>query len=267
MTRSTALDHSNMRWRLRWVAGLIGVLSLIGCSQPAERTAAQPWSDARQLVLVTVPGWDSSTGTLQSFNRMAGKWRPASAPAPVTVGRSGSAWGLGLHGGQTGQPKREGDGRSPAGAFRIGDAFGYDPSVTTGLSYLPMKASHYCIDVSDSPLYNQIVDTDDVGETAARGSTEPMRLDIHGKGDQRYHAGFIIEHNASGQPMGGSCIFAHEWKSPADATSGCTAMARDTMASLLAWLDADSRPVFVLLPEAEYDRLQAEWNLPPRKQS
>jgi hypothetical protein len=39
-------------------------------------------------------------------------------------------------------------------------------------------------------------------------------------------------------------------------------MAPASMETLLRWLDADRRPVFVLLPAAEYQRLQAGWKLP-----
>jgi hypothetical protein len=34
------------------------------------------------------------------------------------------------------------------------------------------------------------------------------------------------------------------------------------MTTLLAWLNASARPRFVLLPRAEYQRLQADWQLP-----
>ena len=34
------------------------------------------------------------------------------------------------------------------------------------------------------------------------------------------------------------------------------------MRGLLDWLSADARPVFVLLPRAEYERLRREWDLP-----
>jgi hypothetical protein len=34
------------------------------------------------------------------------------------------------------------------------------------------------------------------------------------------------------------------------------------MESLLAWLRPERRPIFVLLPDAEYARLQASWGLP-----
>jgi hypothetical protein len=35
-----------------------------------------------------------------------------------------------------------------------------------------------------------------------------------------------------------------------------------SMQSLLAWLKPQDHPVFVLLPQAEYDRLRASWRLP-----
>ena len=101
-----------------------------------------------------------------------------------------------------------------------------------------------------------------VGAAAVKGSTEPMRRDLHVNGDQRYRLGFVIEHNAQAAPQGGSCIFAHLWKSPSDATTGCTAMTPALMQSLLAWLKPQQHPVFVLLPQAEYERLRDEWQLP-----
>lgn len=235
-----------------------------GCTHALEPSSAPgEWSNAGQLVLVTTPGWDSNTGTLRAFERNGSGWRQVGKEHAVTIGRAGSAWGLGLHPFQAGGPsKREGDGRSPAGIFRVGPAFGYPLKTATELDYQAMTRSHYCIDVSGSPLYNRIVDASVVGESAVAGSTEPMRLDLHASGDQRYRLGFVIEHNSEARAMGGSCIFAHLWKSPSDATSGCTAMDEGSMAALLPWLDRHQQPVFALLPIAEYSRLQSEWQLP-----
>jgi L,D-peptidoglycan transpeptidase YkuD (ErfK/YbiS/YcfS/YnhG family) len=125
-----------------------------------------------------------------------------------------------------------------------------------------MQASHYCMDVSGSPLYNRIVDANTVGADAVAGSTEPMRLDLRKPDDQRYRLGFVIEHNPQARPNAGSCIFAHLWKLPGEATAGCTAMADPTMDRLLAWLRPEQRPVFVLMPHAQYRKLRAEWKLP-----
>ncbi|MCY7354220.1 MAG: hypothetical protein LH470_03920 [Lysobacter sp.] len=249
----------------RLAGGLAMVLALLAsaCSRHTIRNDVATWSDARQLVLVTTTGWDSTDATLRRYARDGGDWKQIGMPVPVVIGRTGSAWGIGLHPAQTGGPiKREGDGRAPAGVFSIGEAFGYADSASTALPYLPMQATHYCMDVPASPLYNKIIDARDVGEAAVQGSTEPMRLDIHNKGDQRYKIGFVIEHNPQAVQGAGSCIFAHLWKNPAQTTAGCTAMDEPAMRVLLAWLRRDAEPVFVLLPEQEYQRLRQPWNLP-----
>jgi L,D-peptidoglycan transpeptidase YkuD (ErfK/YbiS/YcfS/YnhG family) len=125
-----------------------------------------------------------------------------------------------------------------------------------------MVANDWCVDVSGTRYYNRIVNTARVGDAAVKNATEPMRRDIHFDGDQRYRIGFVIAHNPAGGDRGGSCIFAHVWKSPQDATAGCTAMSDADMQQLLRWLDRNRNPRFVLLPEAEYARLQAQWLLP-----
>ncbi|MCD9031622.1 hypothetical protein LDO32_08720 [Luteimonas sp. Y-2-2-4F] len=222
-----------------------------------------PLAGAGQLVLVLTPDWDAPAGTLRSYARGAdGAWREVGTAAAVTVGRSGSAWGSGLHPPQPGAAKREGDGRAPAGAFDIGIAFGYADRLRTALDYRGMQVSDYCIDVPASPLYNRIVDAGEVGADAVAGSTEPMRRDLHADGDHRYRLGFVIEHNARAEPGAGSCIFAHLWKGPEVPTAGCTAMDEARMRALLDWLDPAREPVFVLLPRAEYDRLRTAWGLP-----
>jgi L,D-peptidoglycan transpeptidase YkuD (ErfK/YbiS/YcfS/YnhG family) len=256
-------SHHFLRRCLPWLSALLAI-SLAACTPSVmPDTAAMPWHDAQQLVLVTVADWDVDHGTLRTYERDGDNWLEAASPQPVEIGREGSAWGLGLHDAQPDGPtKREGDGRSPAGVFTIGEAFGYAAGAQTALPYAPMQASSYCIDVSDSPLYNRIVDTREVGEPAVAGSTEPMRRDLHDDGDLRYRLGFVIEHNLAATPGAGSCIFAHLWKSSTTATAGCTAMDDAVMESLLAWLRPERRPIFVLLPDAEYARLQASWGLP-----
>lgn len=252
--------------RLPWSLGLIACVAalLSSCApQHIERGGAVlPWSDARQLVLVTTLDWNSSFGTLQTYAGDGRRWHAIGAATPVVIGRSGAAWGLGLHPTQPGPAKQEGDGRSPAGVFTIGTTFGYAPSEPTRLPYAALTAGDYCVDVSGSPLYNRIVDAGKVGTAAVAGSTEPMRRDLHENGDQAYKVGFVIEHNARAVAGAGSCIFAHLWKSPESSTAGCTAMAEPVMRSLLGWLRPGAHPVFVLLPENEYRRLRAAWHLP-----
>jgi L,D-peptidoglycan transpeptidase YkuD (ErfK/YbiS/YcfS/YnhG family) len=262
--RSYATDLMNMHVTLR-IFLAFAVLVLAGCVSVGPEAGHSAWQDARQLVLVTTADWDATTGTLRTFSRAdAGSaWREQGDIAPVSVGRGGSAWGIGLHPAQDGGPaKREGDGRAPAGVFAIGPAFGYAAHADTALPYAQMQAGSWCMDVVASPLYNRIVDASQVGDAAVQGSSEPMRLDLHNHGDQRYRSGFVIEHNPDARKGAGSCIFAHLWKAPGAPTAGCTAMADATMQRLYGWLRPDAKPVFVLLPKAEHDRLKAAWRLP-----
>ncbi|MGH8032681.1 MAG: L,D-transpeptidase family protein [Luteimonas sp.] len=246
------------------VAIVATALLLAACAHRDTRDHADArWRNARQLVLVTSADWDAANGTLRTYTRTRGGWQIDGEATPVSLGHSGAAWGLGLHPDQTDAPvKREGDKRAPAGVFAIGPAFGYARSQATALPYAQMQASSWCVDVVDSPLYNRIVDSKDVGDAAVAGSTEPMRRDLQADGDELYRMGFVIEHNAQGRKGAGSCIFAHLWRAPGTATAGCTAMAPPAMERLYGWLRPEAHPVFVLLPQAEYQQLKSAWNLP-----
>ena len=266
------MSHASVRSLLRRAATRAAGLLLAAprvaqaATPAAAPAAAGPLAQARQLVVVVAPDWNAPGGRLHRFERDAAgvAWREVAA-FEVSLGRNGSAWGEGLHAAadaQAGPLKREGDGRSPAGIFRIGPAFGYAAGEDARLPYLQMDAGHYCIDVPASPLYNRIVDAREVGTEAVEGSTEPMRLDLHNNGDPRYRLGFVIDHNPLAVPGRGSCIFAHLWRRAGEPTAGCTAMDDAHMQALLAWLDPAAMPRFVLLPRDQYARLATGWQLP-----
>ena len=251
---------------LRRITALLLSLTLAACAHRATLPAddAQHWAKAQQLVLVTSADWDATTGELRRYEREGDGWAPVGEAMPVTLGRNGSGWGLGLNPQRGDGPvKREGDGKAPAGVFAIGTAFGYADHVETGLHYQAMTRNDWCIDVPASNFYNRIIDRSTVKAPYLDQSSEPMRRDLHADGDQRYREGFVIEHNQGGAAReGGSCIFAHLWKAPGEPTAGCTAMAADSMDALLGWLDARRKPVFVLLPKAQYAALRKDWKLP-----
>lgn len=238
---------------------------LLACGSASATTPdTHPLHGARQLVVVTSAGWDADHGRLQTFVRNGDGWQATGTAFEVSLGRTGSAWGIGLHPAVAGDGphKREGDGRSPAGVFAIGTGFGYAASGIGALPYQAMQASSWCMDVPASPLYNRIVDAQVVGSAAVAGSTEPMRLDISNNGDIRYRNGFVIAHNPDNQAGAGSCIFAHLRRNPIETTAGCTALDAPAMEALLRWLDPAAQPRFVLLPHALYQQLQGDWQLP-----
>ncbi|MCB1568792.1 MAG: L,D-transpeptidase family protein [Xanthomonadales bacterium] len=232
-------------------------------SERPPLASESPIANADQLIVVSSQNWDATVGEMHRFERHGTLWQEIGHGSAVSLGRNGTAWGLGLHAmPQPGPQKVEGDGRSPAGVFTLTGAFGNGPAGHTLMPYDAMDASDWCMDVPQSPYYNRIVDARDIGEASVAGSTEPMRLDLHRDGDIRYALGLVVAHNPQAIPNKGSCIFMHLWRQPGEATSGCTAMDEEAMQTLFAWLDPARNPVLLVLPEAEYARLSSSWRLP-----
>jgi L,D-peptidoglycan transpeptidase YkuD (ErfK/YbiS/YcfS/YnhG family) len=218
-----------------------------------------------QMVVVTTAGWDATDAVLRRYARPSAgaPWTAVGEPVRAVVGRTGLAWGTGIRSmpdGDDGPVKREGDGKAPAGVFRLTSTFGYAPADSAAwikLPYHPADASVECVDDSDSRFYNALVDRDTIAAPDWR-SHEEMR-----RSDELYRWGVWVDHNTGpARPRGGSCIFLHVWRGPGQPTVGCTAMARADLEALLAWLDPRARPVLAQLPDDRYARLRAEWRLP-----
>ncbi|MCF2946800.1 hypothetical protein L0668_01675 [Paraglaciecola aquimarina] len=218
-------------------------------------------SSVQQLVLVVSEDWEADVASMYRYQKHQGQWQLVGDTTAVNLGRTGLAWGIGLHPKQTGYYKKEGDGKAPAGIFEFGTAFGYLPTVTTDMPYSQMLETSYCIDVNGSAFYNQIVDQKQVGIEATKGSTEAMRRDIHSN-DHLYKKGLVIQHNPQNISTAGSCIFMHLWRGEGKPTAGCTAMQESHMDTLLAWINEKSKPLYVALPKHEYLAKKSAWGLP-----
>lgn len=237
-----------------------------GNAQPADAAIAaagnSPLQHARQLLLVLTEDWDAVAGTLQQFERATATraWAAVGAPIRVVVGRNGLAWGRGEHTPQPAGPiKKEGDGRAPAGAFRLSTAFGHNrqPPAGVRMPYLYLADNVECVDDERSVHYNEVL----ARVPAVRpdwASAEQMRS------QPLYRWGIVVEHNTRPVvPGAGSCIFLHIWSRPDRGTAGCTAMAEADLMRLLLWLDAAQNPMLVQLPRGEHAGLARAWGLPP----
>lgn len=229
--------------------------------------AQTPLKNARQLVLVTTPDWNTIQGKLTFFERKKArskKWRKISETAfPVVVGRTGLAWGVGLHDVsvyEQNQPeKREGDGKSPAGVFKLTSTFFREnaENLAFKLPALQLAESTECVDDVNSSKYNRIIDRLKVGNIDWESSEKMLAV------GEQYAFGVFVEHNANPpQKGGGSCIFLHVWKDEKTGTAGCTAMTKDNLIKILQWIDAKKNPMLVQLPESDYERLREAWKLP-----
>ncbi len=253
----------------RRAGAAIGAAALIACAGTHSSSAPTPerpvGASTRQLIVVVTGDWDAVTGTLFRFERSAdGPWRAVGDAFPIVVGKTGLAWGVGVANWSTeatdADPvKREGDGRAPAGIFRLGTAFGFAPADSLSslrLPYAMLTRGTDCVDDSHSSHYNTLVDSTALA-APDWSSAERMR-DI-----REYRLGIVVEHNADPPAPGrGSCIFLHIWDGPRVGTEGCTAMRSDNLSALVGWLDPADVPLLVQLPWAEYQRHRAQWALP-----
>jgi L,D-peptidoglycan transpeptidase YkuD (ErfK/YbiS/YcfS/YnhG family) len=254
-----------------WIAGAV----IMGAMpSPGAAVAIKPFRQSTQMIVVTTPGWNAVQGRMQAYERDTpqASWRPVGKSIAIVVGVHGMGWGLGevpTEGSGIRRPgdpvKKEGDGRSPAGVFALGAAFGdaLQPLPGIKLAYLPLTPSIECVDDVHSNFYNRVVDRSTVA--ADWNSSEHMR-DV----GEAYRWGVVVGQNGGSQQAeadspvrgAGSCVFLHIWGGPAHGTAGCTAMSQDELETLLVWLDPARKPLLVQLPESAYKRLTKRWALP-----
>lgn len=220
-----------------------------------------------QILVVTTQDWNGVDGTLQTYERPQArkKWKAVGEPISVVVGKKGLGWGAGVAAareagrrGAGGPIKQEGDGKSPAGIFRLSTAFGYAAQGQPGwkMPYLNLTSSVECVDDARSKFYNRVLDRASVSPDW--NSSEQML-----RPDGLYRWGLVVDHNAEPVTAGaGSCIFLHIWLGTGVGTTGCTAMAQEQLEGVLARLDPARRPLLVQLPRPQYKKLRRHWKLP-----
>jgi L,D-peptidoglycan transpeptidase YkuD (ErfK/YbiS/YcfS/YnhG family) len=249
---------------MRYQPLVVASMVVAATSLPAAGAAQASGAPAPLQAVVSVTAdWDSTDAVLQRYERVSASapWRAVGEPIPAAVGRTGLAWGRGLHTYQgAGPEKHEGDGKAPAGIFALGPAFGYAPADSVAwirLPYVHSRPSVKCVDDPKSVRYNRLVDQDTIAQPDWN-SHEEMRL-----ASGVYRLGIWVSHNdAPPAPGSGSCIFMHVWQGPGVPTVGCTAMDAADMEALLRWLDPRARPMLVQAPRAAIASLASKLGLP-----
>lgn len=214
-----------------------------------------------QLILVITDTIHSTKGRLYYFDRND-SWNQAGGEAKAALGKNGLGWGRGIHNfiPEDFPVKKEGDGKSPAGIFKVEAAFGFaQPEEMKHLKipYIHINDMLECIDDVKSEYYNQVVYRDSVDKIDWNSSEKMHR---YGKW---YEQGIIIEQNSDTIINGaGSCIFIHNWVDPDETSMGCTEMDAPYLTELIKWLDNKKNPVFVQLPKYLIAKYWDKWQLP-----
>ena len=221
-------------------------------------------NNCKQMLLVITDSPMSTKGRLIYFERENDEspWQNVSNTIPVVLGRNGLAWGNGLNLIDSSKLpiKTEGDGRSPAGVFELGAAFGYASADEMGglnISYIPITEMVECIDDIKSSYYNMIITRDEIEEVDWQSSEKMYFAEIW------YEQGIVVEQNTTPIVNGaGSCIFLHNWSKPNETSAGCTEMEPSKLKEIIFWLDASANPVLVQLTKQLFQEYQELWQLP-----
>jgi len=202
-----------------------------------------------QIIKVTTKDWNTKDGKLQRYEKNKnGDWIKVGKSIDIVLGRNGLGWGLGLHTTPKDAKyvKKEGDGKSPAGLFALGNGFGYK-NFKINFPYEVYQRTDHCVDDSKSEFYNTIIDSKHVKKDYK--SFEHMKLK-----NNFYQYGITVKHNPNNIAQAGSCIFVHIKSTTGKGTAGCTAMKESEITTILKWLDADKNPLLLQLPLEELNK-------------
>lgn len=228
---------------------------LLGCSATvqAEETASQ------QLIVVLTDSWTAVRGKMYRFEKEGDNWKQAGKTFDVVVGKHGLAPAIAAEGDDPAiKPKREGDGKAPAGFFTLGSAMGYGSSTPQGATfpYRKIMPELRCVDDVQSAYYNQIIDSQTVRQDWK--SAEVMK-----RKDDLYKWLLTVNYNTEPIVKGrGSCIFIHVWRSKDKGTAGCTALPEGDLVQLMTWIKPELNPLLVQLTTEDYRQLWKSRGLP-----
>jgi L,D-peptidoglycan transpeptidase YkuD (ErfK/YbiS/YcfS/YnhG family) len=210
----------------------IALLLLAGCSSGPttgpDGVGVVP-AGCKQVIVVRKSADNPNGPIMLTAYESSGGWKAVQGPISCTIGRDGFA---------AADQKKEGDGKTPTGVYRIGMAFGAPKQVDTKLDYKNPGPDDFWCDDPNSQQYNRMTK----GMPSDAKSFEKLTQDAY-----KYAA--VIEYNTDTVvPGAGSAIFLHVWGGPDKPTAGCVAVAEPEMVKLLAWLDKSKKPAIAINP-------------------
>lgn len=225
-----------MKGKRRSLLGIGALLTLTlttGCSSHGELPrhvrdtldGIAPSGGSSQILYVD-PGTPSvPQATLYPVQRSIFGWSLALPPIPANVGRNGVAPPF---------EKREGDGRTPSGIFRLSSAFGSEREFKGRIPYRQVDTQDLWVDDVHSPDYNRWASR---RETRANSFEELLRP------DPLYKYALVAEYNTEPAVRDlGSAIFVHLERGEGAATAGCVSLPEQKLLQVMEWLDPELQP-------------------------
>lgn len=186
--------------------------------------------DCSQLILTAAKGANAEISCYERNNQGIWHYNKMLGVVSGFVGKNGVS-----------SNKREGDGCTPAGLFRLGVAFGNKEKPETKMPYREVTENSYWVDDPKSRRYNTWVE-----ELFLNGWESAEHLAEY---KDSYAYAIVIEYNTSIiLPEKGSAIFLHCGFKP---TSGCVAVQEALLLKILKWLDPEKLPGILIAEDKQ----------------
>lgn len=191
---------------------------------------------SKQVIIVKADSSTSYKAVLAAYEYTSTGWKRVYT-VPAVLGKNGIS-----------AQKKEGDGKSPAGMYFMGQGFGsvVKPSGVK-LSYKKTTAYDYWIDDVTSADYNRWKVYEGNPYTKWK-SFERLKQPL-------YKYATVIRYNEKPIVGKGSAIFLHVWKDRTSPTLGCTALHEGNVLRLMQWMDPSKKPLFIQGTEADLKRM------------
>ena len=210
------------------LAAAASALAFACPSSPASGIATPP--DAKQLITVEAKVLRTTYATLRTWRRSGGCWVAAGGPYRARLGRNGLS-----------ATRREGDGTTPTGSFRIGRTmYGNEPNPGVAFRYRRLRCGDWWDEDPRSGTYNSFQHVPCGVEPPFRGGSEGMWQQ-----PKPYPFLAVIEYNMRPVVPGkGSGIFLHA--QTGGPTVGCVSLRKPELRTVLRWLRPAAAPVIAI---------------------
>jgi L,D-peptidoglycan transpeptidase YkuD (ErfK/YbiS/YcfS/YnhG family) len=198
----------------------VAIMCVLGFTAPVSVASAAPVyckvnSTFNVQQVIWVDGYGSRQLTRLCARVSRGRYVLQKGPYAGHVGRKGVA---------APSAKREGDGKTPYGAYPMGAGFGIYANPGLPLYWLVTSSRDVWVDDSRSSLYNTHQRTPVKGRWA---SAEAMRI------SPAYNYAQVIGYNRSRTPGRGSAIFLHV--DQGRGTAGCVSLPTSSLLAVMRW--------------------------------
>jgi L,D-peptidoglycan transpeptidase YkuD (ErfK/YbiS/YcfS/YnhG family) len=185
---------------------------------------------ARQLLTVEARVARTTYAELRTWRRAGTCWVAAAGPYTARLGRNGLS-----------SNRREGDGTTPTGTYRIGRTmYGNEPNPGVRFAYRRLRCGDWWNEDPSSPTYNTFQHVPCGTKPPFGGASEGMWQQ-----PQPYPFLAVIEYNTHPVVPGrGSGIFLHA--QTGGPTIGCVSLRKDQLRAVLRWLRPGDAPVIAI---------------------